>query len=449
MASLLKPKKHLSFNALMKVMTTQFNLIDDTRKQGMCDYSFNDVMMSAFACMYFQDPSLAEFQQRAAQDGQSKTLKALFGINKVPKNLQLRVLLDTVSSEKVFNPIFTEIFNRLRRHKHLEPYKMLGGKLLCAVDGTTYHSSKEIHCNCCLQKKHTNGSVTYQHGVLQGAIIHPDKRQVIPVMPEAIKNVDGSKKQDCEYNATKRFLINLKKAHSRSQFIIVADGLASHQSMIEATLGQGMSYLFVAKPLDHKYMFEWIDTYQEIPTFKYKDARGRTHHYRWQNTVPLNGRADAIQTNYIEYQLENESGKITYKNSWVTDIEINKENAIEIVNAGRCRWKIENECFNTLKNQGYNVCHNYGHGDKNLSYNMYLLTLLAFTVHQIFELTDGVYQACRKNNLSKRYLWERFRSVISHYTVLSWESLMDFVLNKTEYLNEIPELPNSHHFKNS
>ena len=363
MGSILKPKKHLSFSALTKLMSSQFNLIKDPRKPGMCDFSFNDVIMSAFACMYFQDPSLAEFQQRTAQDGQDKTLKALFGINSVPKNSRLRVLLDGVSSEDVFIPIFTEIFNRLRRHHHLEPYKMLGGKLLCAVDGTTYHSSHDIYCQCCLHKTHKNGSVTYQHGVLQGAIMHPSKKQVIPIMPEAIKNSDGDKKQDCESNATKRFLINLKKAHSRSKFIIVADGLASHQPLIEATLAEGMSYLFVAKPLDHKYMFEWVNAYKETPSFNYKDERGRTHYYRWQNKVPLSGREDSIETNYIEYQLKNESGKITYKNSWVSDMEITKENAIEMVNAGRCRWKIENECFNTLKNQGYCINHNYGHGE--------------------------------------------------------------------------------------
>ena len=428
-------------------MSTHFNLINDPRKPGMCDFSFNDVIMSAFACMYFQDPSLAEFQQRAAQDGQDKTLKALFGINNVPQNSRLRVLLDSVSSEEVFTPIFTEIFNRLRRHHHLEPYKILDGKLLCAVDGTTYHSSKDIFCDCCLHTTHKNGSITYQHGVLQGAIIHPDKRQVIPVMPEAIKNKDGDKKQDCECNATKRFLINLKKAHSRSQFIIVADGLASHQPLIEATLAQGMSYLFVAKPLDHKYMFEWIDTYKEIPAFKYQDELGRTHHYQWQNKIPLSGRVDAIDTNYIEYKLENKSGKITYKNSWVTDIDIKQENVIEIVNAGRCRWKIENECFNTLKNQGYNISHNYGHGTENLSYNMYLLTLLAFSFHQVFELTDGVYQECRKNSGSKRYMWEKFRSAIRHFNIYSWDTLMDFILHKERYFNEKPELPNSPNFE--
>ena len=58
---------------------------------------------------------------------------------------------------------------------------------------------------------------------------------------------------------------------------------------------------------------------------------------------------------------------------------------------GRCRWKLENECFNTLKNQGYVIDHSYGHGDKNLCFNFYLLTLIAFSFHQVYELTDKVY----------------------------------------------------------
>ena len=117
----------------------------------------------------------------------------------------------------------------------------------------------------------------------------------------------------------------------------------------------------------------------------------------------------------------------------MTDIEISQQNIVQMTQAGRCRWKIENECFNTLKNQGYYIEHNYGHGKKHLSYNMYLLTLLAFYFHQIFELTDGAYQACRKKLGSKRYMWEKFRSIISFFIMDSWEMLMDFVLNKDSY----------------
>lgn len=64
---------------------------------------------------------------------------------------------------------------------------------------------------------------------------------------------------------------------------------------------------------------------------------------------------------------------------------------------------------------------------------MYLLTLLAFYFHQIFELTDGTYQACRKKCVSKRYMWEKFRSVIHFFIMDTWEMMMDFVLNRDSY----------------
>jgi len=67
------------------------------------------------------------------------------------------------------------------------------------------------------------------------------------------------------------------------------------------------------------------------------------------------------------------------------------------VRGGRCRWKIENEVFNTLKNQGYHIEHNYGHGTKNLSMNFFLFNLLAFFMHQIFELSDGLYQQLQES----------------------------------------------------
>ena len=88
------------------------------------------------------------------------------------------------------------------------------------IDGTQYHSSTSIHCDCCLSKTHRNGEITYSHTVLQGAIMHPDKKQVIPLMPEAIKNGDGSKKQDCEINAAKRFVQKLKSTHPRQGYLV-------------------------------------------------------------------------------------------------------------------------------------------------------------------------------------------------------------------------------------
>ena len=432
LASLTRPKKHLSFSALLEVLSAHFKSLPDPREQSKCDYSQHDVLMSAFACMYFQDPNLNEFQRRLQEEEHKNNLQTLFGVQDIPKNTQLRDILDTIPTE-LLAPIFKDFFNRLRRHKHLESYAILPNTLLCAIDGSQIYSSKEIHCEHCLHKEHKTGEKTYSHAILQGAIMHPDKKQVLPVMPEPIANTDGSEKQDCESKAAKRFIKNLRQAHPRQGFLIVGDGLMSHQPMIETFIDEGCHILFVAKPGDHAYMMEWLETYTQLPSYEYKDDKGRIHHYRWKNQVPLHGEKNAIEVNFFDYTLTNEKGKITYKNSWVTDIKISQQNIVEMTRAGRCRWKIENECFNTLKNQGYYIEHNYGHGKKYLSNNMYLLTLLAFYFHQIFELTDGAYQACRKKLVSKRFMWEKFRSVISFFIMDSWEMLMDFILNRDSY----------------
>ncbi len=52
---------------------------------------------------------------------------------------------------------------------------------------------------------------------------------------------------------------------------------------------------------------------------------------------------------------------------------------------GRCRWKVENETFNTLKNQGYNLEHHYGHGKQHLASVLGMLMILMFLVDQIQE----------------------------------------------------------------
>lgn len=428
LSSLTKQKKHLSFTALKNALSCHFNAISDPRQQGKCEFSYHDVLMSAFSCMYFQDPSLAEFQRRMKEAKGKSNLQTLFDVDNIPKDTQLRDILDSIPG-KAFAPIFKDYFGRLRRHKHLENYEVLPGLLMCVIDGTQYHSSTCVKCDCCLTKEHKNGEITYSHSVLQGAVMHPDKKQVLPVMPEAIQNTDGTKKQDCESKAAKRFVEALKKAHPRQGFIIGGDGLMSHQPMIETVLENDMHYLFVAKPGDHQYLFEWIETFDQLPSLEIKDHKGRLHQYRWQNDVPLNGKADALRVNYLDYSLINAKGKRTFYNSWVTDIEVVESHIVALAQGGRCRWKIENECFNTLKNQGYYIEHNYGHGKKNLSYNMYLLTLLAFYFHQIFELTDGAYQACREKFGSKRYLWECFRGDIRRMIFDSWELLMDFELN--------------------
>jgi hypothetical protein len=427
----MKIKKHLNFTALRKNLSETFKSIPDWRQQTKLSISLHDALMSGFACMHFQDLSLLQFQKRMQEEQHRNNLATLFDVKVIPKETQMREIIDGVSSDYL-RPIFRDFYLRLQRGKHLEPYQILPGMYYYPIDGSEFYSSKEVYCTQCLTKEHKADSKTYSHQVLQGGIMHPDCSQVIPFMPEQIVNSDGATKQDCEMNAAKRLVTRLHSEFPQLNLLIGGDALFSKQPLIEEVLKHHRHYLFGAKPSDHKYMMEWLGAYDGLNQIEFVDEKKRQHCYEWMNDVPLNGQKDSVRVNFLRCTItgKNKAGKqeILYKNSWVTDLLIEETNVKTLVKAGRCRWKNENEVFNVMKNQGYCMEHNYGHGKRNLAFNFYLLTLLAFFFHQIFELTDRQYQACRKKFGSKRHLWEKLRSWIDILIFETWEALLEFTL---------------------
>ena len=165
------------------------------------------------------------------------------------------------------------------------------------------------------------------------------------------------------------------------------------------------------------------------------DDKGRTIIHQWKNDVPLFSNIK-FRVNYFckkTITINEDGTEHCRTESWVTDMKVNQENVELFVQGAKTRWKIENECFNTLKNQGYEVAHNYGHGEDHLALNFYLLTLLAFTLHQIAELCDNFFQACRKKAGSKKSLWEKLRSFINSAIFESWEQLLKYFLKYDDY----------------
>lgn len=435
----MKIKKNLNFTALRRKASEVFSSVPDERQESKISISIHDAMMSGLACMHFQDPSLLQFQERMQVVHHSNNLKTLFDVENIPKETQMREIIDGVSSD-YFKSIFKDYYLRLQRNKTLEKFQIFPGKYYFPIDGSEFFSSKEVNCAQCLTKEHKTGETTYSHYVLQGGIMHPDCSEVIPFMPEQIVNTDGTEKQDCEMNAAKRYIKNLHENFRQLKLIIGGDSLFSRQPIIEDIRTLGMDYLFAAKETDHAYMTEWLNAYATLYSHTFIDEKGRTHLYEWMNDVPLYGGEKSIHVNYLRCTISGKKNKkdkgedkILFRNSWVTDISISSENIVTLVNAGRCRWKNENEVFNVMKNHGYCMEHNYGHGEKNLAYNFYLLTLLAFTMHQIFELTCHLYQRCRKKFGSKRFFWENVRGDIKRFLFTSWEQLLEFLLDSTGF----------------
>lgn len=424
-------KKHLSFTALRKSLSQHFRGIDDQRQSAKVDYSLHDCLMSGLAMMFFQDPSILAFQQRL-QDGIHKNnLTTLFAVSDIPKDTQMRQVLDDIAAFRL-DGIFSDFLHRLQRGKQLVNYQFLNGSYLVSIDGSEYFSSENIHCPHCLVTT-SKGKKRYHHQILQSVIVNPDMRQVLPLAPEAISNRDGTKKQDCERNAAKRLIGKIRATHPKLKIIVTADGLYSNQPFIDELKAASMSFILVAKPTDHKLLFEWVNELSQLEAggnLELTDHKGRFHRYQWVNQVPLNGSKDADLVNFFQYQLVAKTGKVTYKNSWVTDIKVDENNVVNLVKGGRARWKIENETFNTLKNQGYHIEHNFGHGQQNLSMIFFVLNLLAFYIHQILELTDQLYHTLRYTKFSSRKeYWNQLRCTIRILIFPRWESLLLFILD--------------------
>lgn len=267
--------------------------------------------------------------------------------------------------------------------------------------------------------------------------MHPDVKQVIPLGAEPIKNTDGSKKQDGEINAAKRFVPKLRHQFPKMNLIITGDDLFSHQLMIETVLKHHYHYFFVAKESSHTFMTEWLQAKGPLNEIKAINKKGQIVLHQWMNDVPLVAGEEAIRVNFFRKKTITVDALGIEKHerieSWVTSFEVTAERVRLFVRGAKTRWKVENECFNTLKNQGYHLTHNYGHGEKHLAFNFYQLTVLAFTLHQVAELCDIVYQACRKMAGSKRSLWEKLRTFVNSFIFESLEQLLKFYLNIEAY----------------
>src|SRR5262245_59429035 len=417
-------RKHLSADALLRLVHSGFASLPGPRLDD-AEISLTDALMSALAMFSLKAPSLLAFDKERTEGN----LQTIYGIARVPCDTHMRKILDPVSP-KVFRPVFKSLFRQLQRGKALEPLVFLDGHYLLALDGTEYFSSQTIHCASCLHKVHRNGAITYFHQLLGAAIIHPDRREVIPVMPEPIVKHDGTDKNDCERTAAKRFVAKLRQDHPHLKFIVTEDSLSSNAPHIETLHAHGLHYILGVKAGDHAYLFRQVQAAEHAGRGtlyeRHDHAAGVVHRFRFVNDVPLNASHIEVRVNFIEYW-EISATKVQHF-SWVTDLRVSKRNVFHLMRGGRARWKIENETFNTLKNQGYHFAHNYGHGEQHLSVVFAMLMMLAFLVDQTQQLCCALFQAVWGKLGSKRLLWERMRALFYAYALASMRQLFEALL---------------------
>jgi hypothetical protein len=349
-------RKTLSIPALLKQTRNHFKTIDDPRKKKPL-YSLSDTLMSGRAIFGLKCASLLEFDTKIRENRIKHNLKNLYGIEKTPSDSQLRNVLDLIEPKQLRQPT-VNIIQALQRQGVLKDFRYLD-HLLITLDGTGQFSSNTLSCPQCCEKKHRNGRVEYYDQLLVASIVDPDKKTELPLFNEPIKKEDGKTKNDGELNAAKRLLPELKEAFPRLKIIILAEALFANAPFIKLVNNQGFKFIMRVKFGNNKTLEKTLQTQfikGNTTEFEVNHSKEKNKNvlrgYRFINQIPLNKSHPNCLINYLDYWEVDEKEK--EKNFlWITDLTLSPNTVYKIRRAGRARWKIENEVFNTLKNLGY------------------------------------------------------------------------------------------------
>jgi len=442
----MREKKVSVFNKMVNILTDNIKNIKDTRRQRSdLKYSFNEIILGAFSMLYFQNVSWLSFQNKLETEDGKNNARTMFGIENIPVENHIKNHLDKIKPT-AFKKVYDDILLECERLDIISKFLFMKEYLLVAVDGTQYFSSQKIKCKCCQTKKDSKtGIVTCSHVAITPTIVHPKLNKVIALFQEFITNKDGQDKQDCEVNATKRWLDTfdiLKFLKKKYKVIILGDDLYSRFPMIEKILDKGHSFILVCKYKSHKALYKTVESYKQtmsVKTFttsQIHNGKKQILTYNWINEILLNGnKEDNLEVNWCELIITDLEGKQLHCFSFVTNLEISQKNIEEIVKAGRTRWKIENENNNTLKTKGYTLTHNYGHGKEYLSQNICSLNILAFLFHTVQEFSDENYIQLRSIIATRKHFFETLNVLTTMFTFKNFDKLIKFILLKRKNQN--------------
>ena len=418
---------------LIEIVSKEARKVPDYRPDNGHDkIPLHDAIMCGLAVMHLKYPSLLQFDRDCKEHADKlHNLKSLYNVENVPSDTHLRTLLDPIET-RYLRKFFTRLFAYVQRSGRLKQFEYFDEGYIAPIDGTGHYASGTIECAECCVKKPNSKNPQYYHQLLGCCLVKPGKKEVLPLMPEPIIQQVDATKNDCEKTALKRLLANISREHPHLKLVLNFDDLYSDGPTIRLVQSHGYSYIMVAKDTSHASLYEAVDELDardEVSRHKYTDEDGYQHWFRFVNGVPINKSHKDVLVNYLEYVEVSPNGK-KYTNVWVTDIKLTEENVTKVMRGARAKWKIENETFNTLKTQGYNLEHNYGHGKQHLATNFACLTFTAFLIDQIEQLACPLFQNALTSAKSKKAFWHYIRGLFDWFFIDSWTELLTAVAQR-------------------
>ena len=447
--------RRLEIERIIKDFEERWRGLAETRKpNNNRRYEVGDAALSAFAMFYMQSGSFLAHQRNLKRRIGRSNASSLFRSKTHPCDQQIKNILDPLE-ETEWQADFGYLLNRVKEGGQLEGFKDVGDTLLIVLDGTEYFNSKEIQCGRCLEHRDSKGQVHYVHQAILPVVVKPGRSEVLALMPEMIVKQDGSHKQDCEINAAKRWLAREYGQFEAKSVTYLCDALYAHEPLCREISERYQQFFGMGvKPDSHAWLFEWLEYAAKIDALHQQVERARvgkyheTSEYRWAEQVPLTSTKNALQVNYLEVRVtRDETGECVYHNSWITNhTGIDAANVARFAAACRSRWNAENGSHNVLKQHGYHLEHNFGHGQYNLSAVLLTLNVLAFLVHTVQQLVDPVYIKLRAELVTRKAYFETLRTLTSFHLFDSWHAFFQFIFHGldlafTDLVGFVPAAP--------
>lgn len=365
------------FNIIDKYLPRLFVMFDnlsDKRQHGKITYSMKSICVTRLFGLLCGISSMNSLTNKFNNDNTISNLSKIINeeLSDLPHYDTINNVFENINIDEL-RKIQKYITYTLIRSKMFDKFRY-NGKFQLLIDGTGLVTFNYKHCEHCLVKKHSDGTFTYEHNVLEAKLVFDSF--VLSIDSEFIENPDESviniKKQDCEMNAFKRMAVRLKKNFPKLKFIITGDALYASGPFIKLCLDNKWDYIFRLKSDKLRTVNQDFDGIIQIDHgtsiknyFVVKD-------YKYQKYI----------FDIIRYIVPDETNK-TF--TYITNIKIDDYNIKKIIELGRKRWKIENEGFNIQKNILFDITHMCS-----LNYNAmkahYLFSQFAHTIRQLFDL---------------------------------------------------------------
>ena len=366
--------------------------LPDTRQARKCEYPAELIHWAGLALLLGGSGSRDQYDLDRTRPAMMANVAALAGleVGTLPDGDTVNYLFEQIPAAEGLGQLPGQMVHRLLRNRVLDDQRLWNEMFLIAVDATEQFSSSERHCEHCLVQKLADGTTRYFHAVLQAMLVTRGG-MVLPVMSVPIRNESAVyDKQNCELKTFPVLAAALHRRFPQQRLCLLMDALYFSQDVMTLCRDNCWDWIITFK--EGKVPALWKraqDTLSDKNVLEHSPAKRVYQQFRWCHNLVHGDEKHRLHAIFCrETRTDTSGGTTVTRFAWGTSLRPDRANVIELANhGGRPRWKIENEGFNTLKNDICGLDHGYGTRKEALM-NWHHLIEVAFLLLQLVEHSD-------------------------------------------------------------